>query len=227
MLLDELVYKYCNIPFTPKMDFYDENGINLGRDFTFSSAKNYLDEYLNFYLKLNDLESVIRLSCLGLFDISNDDRIYRVRHPHQHHYINFKGEERGIEVSKLHEMSDNLLKCFSTLYQANTFEDIFEIIKSEKIHGFGPLAIYDTSVRIGFSRKIYPNNVYLHAGAQKGMSNLERKGFVPSRISERSTVPLNKIPEELKLLNPIQIENFLCLYKDHFDSLESINNHLS
>ena len=116
-------------------------------------------------------------------------------------------------------MSNKLLKYSFVLSQAENFEDIFEIVKREKIHGFGSLAIYDTSVRIGSSRNIAPTSVYLHAGARKGMMNLENKALVPFGMSEKISVPLTDLPDELQLLHPIQIENFLCLYKDEFKSL--------
>ncbi|WP_188014974.1 hypothetical protein [Vibrio harveyi] len=219
-MLEKLVYKYSNTPFTPKMKFHRENGEKLEQVFRFSSAKGYLDEYLNFYKSLDDFESVIRLSCLGIFEFSYGGKTIRVRHPHQQHYKNFMGEDRGIEVSKLHDMSTKLLNCSFVLSQTESFEDIFEIVKREKVHGFGPLAIYDTSVRIGASRNIAPTSVYLHAGAQRGMTNLEDKALVSSGVSEKISVPLSDLPDALQPLHPIQIENFLCLYKDEFKSLE-------
>ncbi|MDX7785023.1 hypothetical protein [Aeromonas caviae] len=218
-MLKELIHKYCNTSFIHKIYFHKEDGEKINQRFTFSSAKGYLDEYLGFYKSLDDFDDVIRLSCLGIFEFNYGGEIYRVRHPHQHHYKNFNGEERGVELIKLHEMSTKLLKCSYSISQSRVFEDIFEIVKHEKINGFGPLAVYDTSVRIGMSMNIRPSNVYLHAGAQKGMANLEEKTFVSLGTSEMDSVSLEILPEELRTLHPIQIENFLCLYKDDFKLL--------
>ncbi len=220
-MLEKLVQKYGSTPFRPKMNFYREDGIKISKKFTFTSAKDYLDDYLNYYKKLADFEMVINNSCTGIFEFTYLGSTYRVRHPHQQHYKTHNGEDRGIEVSKLNDMSKKLLNLSEVISKTETFEDLFEIVKKEKVQGFGPLAIYDTSVRIGASLNIAPKKVYLHAGAQRGMTNLEEKKLVPYGISGCVNEPVSvcDLPNELKVLHPIQIENFLCLYKDEFTKL--------
>ncbi|ELB2831610.1 hypothetical protein QNE33_004749 [Vibrio alginolyticus] len=215
-MLENLVKKYCETPFSPKMKFHRENGERIEKKFIFTSAKSYLDDYLTFYKTLPNLEEVVRHSCFGVFEFNYHGVTYRIRHPHQQHYKTANGEDRGIEVSKLNDMSTKLLKNVTVISQTESFDDIYEIVKKEKISGFGTLAIYDTSVRIGSYLNISPNHVYLHAGAQQGMSNLEDKALVASGASEKAKVPVAELPEALKKLHPIQIENFLCLYKSEF-----------
>lgn len=218
-MLEDLVKNYCETPFSPKMSFHRENGERIERRFRFASAKSYLDDYLSFYKTLPNLEEVVRHSCSGVFEFAYQGATYRIRHPHQQHYKTMKGEERGIEVSKLNDMSTKLLKSITVISQTETFDDLYDIVRKEKISGFGALAIYDTSVRIGSYLNICPNHVYLHAGAQQGMSNLENKALVASGVSEKAKVPVAELPDTLKKLHPIQIENFLCLYKSEFIDL--------
>ena len=54
-MLERLVQKYGSTPFRPKMNFYREDGIKISEKFTFTSAKDYLDDYLSYYKKLDEL----------------------------------------------------------------------------------------------------------------------------------------------------------------------------
>jgi hypothetical protein len=77
------------------------------------------------------------------------------------------------------------------------------------IEGIGPLTVYDTAHRIGACRGLSPKCVYVHAGVAKGAKAL---GLNPVH----GKLALDQVPEELSELRPEQIEDCLCIYKDHF-----------
>jgi hypothetical protein len=78
------------------------------------------------------------------------------------------------------------------------------------LHRFRKLASYDTALRIGFKLNKLPEDVYLHAGTQKGSAALKLTGH-------RSVLGIDQVREkypEFSRLKPHEIENFLCIYKD-------------
>lgn len=96
---------------------------------------------------------------------------------------------------------------------ARTFEEIFEIteIVKNKIYRLGPLWSYDTALRIGFAKRVYPKEVYVQSGVTKGVRKV-MNGTLPRGRS----LPMNRFPAELQKLEPYQLENFLCNYgKDY------------
>ena len=73
------------------------------------------------------------------------------------------------------EQAAKVLKRHSTeIGRYKTFQDLFAAIKAalKPIHGIGELAIYDIALRIGASREIEPENVYLHRGTREGARRL-------------------------------------------------------
>lgn len=97
--------------------------------------------------------------------------------------------------------------------KAQSFEEIFEIteIVKNKVFGLGNLWSYDTALRIGFAKRVYPKDVYVQSGVTKGVQKV-MKGTLPSGRS----LSMNYFPNSLQKLKPYQLENFLCIYgKDY------------
>ena len=101
------------------------------------------------------------------------------------------------------------------LEQAGSFEEIYAIVRSCKVQNIGPLAIYDTSVRIAHIFHHEPKDVYLQRGAAWGARALGIRG---SRVPKQEFVKINSKFEQLK---PHEIECFLCLH--HRELHESTN----
>ena len=75
------------------------------------------------------------------------------------------------------------------------------------IRGLAELYYYDTALRIGASRSLMPKHVYLHRGTRDGARALGldwRADLLDPRA----------LPKELAVLEPHEIEDFLCIYKD-------------
>ena len=89
-----------------------------------------------------------------------------------------------------------------------SFEEILAITDevSKQIYRLGSLWSYDTALRIGFQKKVYPKNVYLQAGVKKGYKKIFNQN------PKNRFVDKEFFPKELQILKPYEIENFLCIW---------------
>ena len=97
----------------------------------------------------------------------------------------------------------------SSLFAAASFDQLYQAVEASvgHVHGVGPLYIYDTALRLGASKGLWPNKVYLHAGSLEGATR------VLGRITSRH-LPLSSFPREFRRLDPHEVENLLCLYAE-------------
>lgn len=95
------------------------------------------------------------------------------------------------------------------LNSIKTFDELYKEVEKLKINGIGDLTIYDTATMIGCPSKVYPDKVYLHAGAAEGAKALGVKGSVVDKSVFVAIFPA------FTRLEPMQIEDMLCIYKSH------------
>jgi hypothetical protein len=119
------------------------------------------------------------------------------RHPHQ----------RRIP-KKLLELAEGRLQAVrSKLAIAQNFDGLYRTVDQGigAIKGIGKLTVYDIAHRIGAHFGKQPDFVYLHAGTRKGAKALHITGdsFDP-----------HSLPKPFSRLQPYEIEDCLCLYKD-------------
>lgn len=106
-----------------------------------------------------------------------------------------------------------LANCAGKIAACNDFDALHDLIWDElklrgRVKGVGELYCYDTAFRIGISRNVMPQKVYLHAGTRKGAKALGiyEKGKEVLEMSEL----VKKYPEFAKL-ESYQVEDFLCI----------------
>ncbi len=94
------------------------------------------------------------------------------------------------------------------------FEQLFQRVQKAigSIRGIGDLAVYDAAARIGAFLKKMPARVYLQQGVKDGARAL---GFGASQRS----LPMDFFPAELRRLEPWEVEDLLCIYKDELGRL--------
>ena len=97
----------------------------------------------------------------------------------------------------------------ASLESIATFDELYKAVEELKIKGIGDLTIYDTATMIGCPNEVYPDKVYLHAGAAAGAKALGIEALVVDKSVFVSLFPA------FDKLNPLQIEDFLCIYKSH------------
>lgn len=207
--LEALIAKYLQEDYS-FFKYRDSEGRDLKVAFVFENHPDYLSKYLSFYSQLPNMTEVIVFACDGIFKLTQNGLEYFIKHPHQEVFTDREGNERGIKPDVLKEMKTRILKRIGDLVKAKTFDELMSIIESEKVPGFGELAIYDTTMRIASFLKLEPDKVYLHAGTREGMKKLEERGLVPPGSSKRKAVPVEHLPEPLKKLRPAETEHLLC-----------------
>jgi hypothetical protein len=151
-----------------------------------------LAEYLGYFKKLTSLEEAIQFACHG-----KEGKI----HDHQH-LVGKKRLETARTVLQKHADQIRACKSFDTLL--TLVED-----QTDAIDGFGVLAVYDTSLRLGAYLKLWPEVVYLHAGTRKGCKAL-------GVATKGGRVEMKRLPTPVQPLEPYQAEDFLCIFKDQF-----------
>jgi hypothetical protein len=75
------------------------------------------------------------------------------------------------------------------------------------VRGLGELYYYDTALRIGASLRLMPRRVYLHRGTRDGAHAL-------GLACKADSLDPRDLPKALAVLEPREIEDFLCIYKD-------------
>lgn len=118
-----------------------------------------------------------------------------------------KDKETGENISQrwLKHIKENI----SAFDDCHDFQSIMGKVKkyAKDFYGIGELTIYDTATCIGCPKGIFPNEVHLHAGTQIGAKAIGITGKTATKAE------FVKICKAFDQLTPIQIEDFLCIYK--------------
>lgn len=102
-------------------------------------------------------------------------------------------------------------------------EKVREIVEKKTVRGFGPLAIYDFSLRFGHKHRLLPEKfVYIQQGARDGAVGLRAAGCLQFANRDRK-IPIEAFPPELQALGAMHIENFLCNMKEYLRNLKRHN----
>ena len=135
----------------------------------------------------------------------------------------------------LTQAEKELRKSPSILHHYLDFEDIHKEfnMRLSKINGIGKLTIYDAALRFGFmqSPAVLPKKkVYVYAGAWKGLENLQRYSkrlglsLFPVPIKKEGVYDISLFTTAFGKLPSMFIEDFLCVYEENLDKLDSINH---
>jgi len=163
-----------------------------------ATKRQKIKEQLEWFAQHSSLESAISDAAMAI-----DGRGKRFRHQHR------------IKRVVLQSAKEKLLSIESELVQCTSFEKLHALIASalESIVGAGNLYIYDVALRIGArigdKPGLRPQKVFLHAGTHKGAKALGLDSQFP-------WLEMNSLPDWLRELEPYEVEDFLCNYKDRF-----------
>ena len=155
--------------------------------------RNHPDPLIKECRKQKNNNKLIELASLSRYKSGK-------KHPHQ----------RRINNDSLKKFSRSLIKRKRAIIKSRSFSLLLCILKSARKKGIGELTIYDTALRIGISKNIKPNEVYLHAGTKKGAQIL-----LKSRIRTDS-LTISELPTSFHALSVscVHAEEILCIYKD-------------
>ncbi|MEX2140007.1 MAG: hypothetical protein WD894_12145 [Pirellulales bacterium] len=154
-------------------------------------------EYLSYFQKLESLDDVIRFACHG-----KDGLI----HGHQH----------LVGKKKLEQARKELMRHTSEIESCDSFDELLNCVEdsTQNIYRFGTLAIYDTSLRLGAHLNLWPDVVYVHAGTKNGCRALGVK-------TKGGRVELDQLPKAIRVLEPYQAEDFLCIFKNQIGGMDA------
>lgn len=121
------------------------------------------------------------------------------RHPHQ----------RRLKSEVLQKVHHALLDAENRMESCSSFEELFDTVRETigGIWGVGELMVYDTANRLGAYFGLEPEAIYLHRGTREGA---EAIGIDPGR----KKVEVSELPEPLQNLQPHELEDCLCIYKE-------------
>ncbi len=128
--------------------------------------------------------------------------------------INHKGKrykhQARISKTTLSNARSILLNNAKLIEEVKNFDELIALIDNllKSVKGIGELYIYDTSIRIGSHIGYLPNKIYLHADARTGARRL---GF-----KNRISIEMTEFKNEFQYLEPFEVEDILCLYKEKF-----------
>jgi hypothetical protein len=117
---------------------------------------------------------------------------------HEHQYL--------IAKPLLEQAEGRLQAMARKLAHAADFAALHDLVEDEigRLHGIGPLTIYDIAHRVGAYLKKAPKLVYLHSGTKIGAAVFGLRG--------RTIDPAN-LPSAFSRLTPAEIEDCLCIYR--------------
>ena len=156
--------------------------------------------------KVKDFYSSLINLKLAIENAANGINHKHVMDEHQYH-IGYK----NTNIARI-----ELFKYYEEINNSEVFENIFEITDKVKkdVNMIGPLWSYDTALRLGFYKGIYPEKVYLQRGARDGARKLLNVSRIYGRTLDKN-IFVKKI-YELEKLHCYEIENFLCVFKNRF-----------
>lgn len=120
---------------------------------------------------------------------------------HKENYKGYNGKASERWKRTIENMREKLNKYTS-------FDKLYMAIKDITEYGIGELSKYDTATCFGCERGIYPTVIYLHAGTADGAKALGINGTTATKEQ------FIEVCDAFEKLEPIQIEDFLCIYKD-------------
>lgn len=133
--------------------------------------------------------------------------------------INDKGKrynhQRRIIRDALLQAESVLLTNLNSIKRSSNFDELYNLIDVllRPVGGIGELYVYDTTLRISAKLNLLPSRVYLHAGTRDGAKALGFDG-------RRKFVEESELPLALQVLEPHEIEDMLCIFKDKLKQMK-------
>lgn len=123
------------------------------------------------------------------------------------------GHQRRIKKDAIEAVRQALI--LKKVKNTKSFEELHAYVTAtcSGINGIGELYIYDAALRIGASLELKPELVYLHAGTKIGVRAL-------GLSAKNSSLPVNAFPKPIQKLEPHEIEDFLCIYKEELKAFK-------
>ncbi len=125
--------------------------------------------------------------------------------------------QRRIRKGVLSQAENILTSNLKAISQCANFDELFNLIDHllRPVAGIGELYVYDTSLRIGAKLNLLPERIYLHAGTRDGAKALGFDG-------KSKFIELSDFSDEFHKLEPYEIEDVLCIFKDKLKQIDFV-----
>jgi hypothetical protein len=100
---------------------------------------------------------------------------------------------------------EELMQKEQDISQSQNFTELYEVIEriTPHITGLSNLWIYDTALRVGFTTRMLPAQIYMQRATRSGAEKI-----LGGKITQK-TRPMSDFPEELQILEAYEAEHFL------------------
>lgn len=124
--------------------------------------------------------------------------------------------QRRIPLAALQESHRRLQGVAAAVQACTTFTELHHLVEKTiaDIPGIGELTLYDTALHIGAYLELKPDAVYIHRGVRSGLSAL-------GLFHGQHRITVNELPEPFHRLQPHEIEDCLCIYKDELKQIKT------
>jgi len=152
-----------------------------------------LNDFFDYVCEQENIENAIKISVMSK---NRENKIF----PHQ----------RRLKSIVLENYANILINTKDKIQNSKNFDELFNILNTNKISGIAELTLYDIALRIGQYLKLFPEYIYIHAGTRIGLKNLLGVKM------NKSVIGKNELLEPFCScnLNPMQLEDFFCYYKN-------------
>jgi hypothetical protein len=119
---------------------------------------------------------------------------------------------RCLPTKSLKKAKERLNKNLRSLQNCQSFDELYSCIETTiaKIPRLKEMYVYDVALRIGATLKnLYPQKIYIQRGVRVGAEALLNK-----KCRER-TMKCSDFPQLHTLKKAMQMEDFLCIFKNH------------
>ncbi len=124
--------------------------------------------------------------------------------------------QRRIPLVALQESNRRLQGVAAAVQTCTTFAELHHLVEKiiADITGIGELTLYDTALHIGAYLELTPDVVYIHRGVRSGLSAL-------GLFHGQHQITVDEQPEPFHRLQPHEIEDCLCIYKDELKQIKA------
>jgi hypothetical protein len=159
-------------------------------------SRKQIDSHILFSMAQNTLKETIEVAASSIDETNKT-------HFHQ----------RRVEKSELKNFAGRLILRITDIESAKIFDEIYEIINSEKNQYITELTVYDVAQRIGAFKNIYADKIYLQSGTRVGAENLL------GNLGDRKFLMREDLPSPFQRTDFTleDIEDMLFQYKDEFE----------
>lgn len=180
-----------------------------------TTLENLINEYLFLYKQAKQAE------CRQFAELTNIKAVLSKIGEAKNIHGKMYSHQCRLGFALMKQLAESLKKIAGEIDEANSFIKLYTLlqghIKAQKaegrFHGIGELCLYDIAFRISAYLECLPEQVFVQSGSKEGAQKWGLK-IIQGRVD------MQQLPAILlERLEPYEIEDFLCIFKDKLEGL--------